>query len=65
MILLLVENLLSSTEKRAIVIATQRGAIKKMKLSEFEIATRAKRGVVLITRAKNESTSCGWIYPCG
>ncbi len=46
-------NLLSPIDKRAVVIATQRGAVKKMKLSEFELATRAKRGVVLLRELKS------------
>lgn len=37
----------------AIVIATQRGAVKKMKLKEFEKASRAKRGVVILRELKN------------
>jgi topoisomerase IV subunit A len=36
-----------------IFIATQRGAVKKMKLTEFEIATRAKRGVVMLRELKS------------
>ncbi|WP_210366842.1 DNA topoisomerase IV subunit A [Bacillus sp. REN3] len=36
-----------------IFIATQRGAIKKMKLSEFEKSTRAKRGVVMLRELKS------------
>lgn len=36
-----------------IVAATQRGAVKKMKLSEFEKSTRAKRGVVLLRELKS------------
>ncbi|KAA9023597.1 DNA topoisomerase IV subunit A [Niallia endozanthoxylica] len=42
-----------SEEQPAVIIATQRGAIKKMKLSEFEIASRAKRGVVILRELKN------------
>ncbi|MCQ6282173.1 DNA topoisomerase IV subunit A [Bacillus sp. EB600] len=38
--------------KQAIVIATQRGAVKKMKLKEFEKASRAKRGVVILRELK-------------
>ncbi len=34
-------------------IVTQRGAVKKMKISEFEKATRAKRGLVMIRELKN------------
>ncbi|MBS4217619.1 DNA topoisomerase IV subunit A [Bacillus sp. FJAT-49711] len=37
----------------SILIATHRSAIKKMKLSEFEKASRAKRGVVLLRELKN------------
>lgn len=37
----------------AVVIATQRGAIKKMKLAEFEITSRAKRGVVMLRELKS------------
>ncbi|WP_050614912.1 DNA topoisomerase IV subunit A [Bacillus testis] len=36
-----------------IVLATQRGAIKKMKLKEFEKTSRAKRGVVMLRELKN------------
>ncbi|MBT2728166.1 DNA topoisomerase IV subunit A [Bacillus sp. ISL-75] len=36
-----------------IVIATQRGAVKRMKMKEFEKATRAKRGVVIIRELKS------------
>lgn len=36
----------------AVFIATQRGAIKKMKMSEFEKGTRAKRGVVMLRELK-------------
>jgi len=40
-------------EEKDVVIVTQRGAIKKMRLSEFEKATRAKRGVVMLRELKN------------
>ncbi len=36
----------------SILIATQRGAVKKMKLSEFEKTSRAKRGVVMLRELK-------------
>ncbi|MGG3941031.1 DNA topoisomerase IV subunit A [Peribacillus psychrosaccharolyticus] len=36
-----------------VFIATQRGAVKKMKLSEFEKASRAKRGVLLLRELKS------------
>lgn len=38
-----------------VFIATQRGAVKKMKLSEFEKASRAKRGVLLLRELKSHS----------
>lgn len=40
----------NSTE--SIVVATQRGALKRMKLREFDKATRAKRGVVILRELK-------------
>ncbi len=36
-----------------LVLATQRGAAKKMKLSEFESGSRAKRGVVMLRKLKS------------
>jgi topoisomerase IV subunit A len=45
-------QLLSQGSKETIVVATQRGAVKRMKLSEFEIASRAKRGVVILRELK-------------
>lgn len=41
------------TLDESIVIATQRGSVKKMKLSEFEITSRAKRGVVMLRELKS------------
>lgn len=41
------------SNQQAIVIATQRGAVKKMKLNEFELSTRAKRGVVVLRELKS------------
>ncbi|WP_053366720.1 DNA topoisomerase IV subunit A [Bacillus sp. FJAT-27245] len=38
--------------KESIAIVTQRGAMKKMKLKEFEKAARAKRGVVILRELK-------------
>ncbi|THE11500.1 DNA topoisomerase IV subunit A [Bacillus timonensis] len=34
-------------------IVTQRGAVKKMKITEFDKATRAKRGLVMLRELKN------------
>ncbi|RSD26056.1 DNA topoisomerase IV subunit A [Mesobacillus subterraneus] len=39
-------------QMQSIVVATQRGAVKKMKLTEFEKTTRAKRGVVTLRELK-------------
>jgi topoisomerase IV subunit A len=39
-------------EHMYLVIATQRGAVKKMPLSEFEKTSRAKRGVVMLRELK-------------
>jgi topoisomerase-4 subunit A len=39
-------------KKMYLVIATQRGAVKKMPLSEFEKTSRAKRGVVMLRELK-------------
>jgi len=41
------------TAKHDIFLATHRGAVKKMQLSEFEITTRAKRGVVMLRELKS------------
>ncbi|HZG71442.1 MAG TPA: DNA topoisomerase IV subunit A [Chondromyces sp.] len=40
-------------ESPDIVLVTHRGAIKKMKLSEFEKSSRAKRGVVMLRELKS------------
>jgi topoisomerase IV subunit A len=40
------------THSPDIVVVTQRGAIKRMKLTEFEKASRAKRGVVMLRELK-------------
>jgi topoisomerase-4 subunit A len=39
--------------KESIIITTQRGAVKRMKLKEFEKSTRAKRGVVVLRELKS------------
>jgi topoisomerase IV subunit A len=39
-------------EKATIVITTQRGSVKRMKLKEFDKSTRAKRGVVILRELK-------------
>jgi topoisomerase IV subunit A len=45
-------KILSPSIPKSVVMVTQRGSIKKMKLSEFERATRAKRGVVILRELK-------------
>jgi topoisomerase IV subunit A len=45
-------KLISPTDKKSIVIITQRGSVKRMKLSEFEKASRAKRGVIILRELK-------------
>jgi topoisomerase IV subunit A len=45
-------KLLDPAAKQAVIIATQRGSVKKMKLKEFEKASRAKRGVVILRELK-------------
>jgi len=39
--------------KEYIFLATQRGAVKKMKLAEFEKTSRAKRGVIMLRELKS------------
>ncbi|WP_066254818.1 DNA topoisomerase IV subunit A [Neobacillus drentensis] len=46
-------KIIHSDSNETIVISTQRGAVKRMKLKEFEIATRAKRGVVILRELKS------------
>ena len=49
--------------KPSIVIVTQRGSVKKMKLSEFEITSRAKRGVVILRELKaNPHHVVGFVF---
>ena len=50
-------------ETPSIVIVTQRGSIKKMKLSEFEITSRANRGVVILRELKaNPHHVVGFVF---
>ena len=46
-------DLISDPQNEVIILATQRGAMKKMKLKEFEKTSRAKRGVVMLRELKN------------
>src|SRR5690606_28806354 len=44
--------LIDSVVKQELVVVTQRGAAKKMRLTEFETGSRAKRGVVMLRELK-------------
>ncbi|MCP3740969.1 DNA topoisomerase IV subunit A [Rossellomorea sp. BNER] len=46
-------EVISNPEKESVVITTQRGAMKKMKLKEFEKSSRAKRGVIMLRELKS------------
>jgi topoisomerase IV subunit A len=45
-------KILTPENKESIVIITHRGSVKRMKIKEFEKATRAKRGVVILRELK-------------
>jgi topoisomerase IV subunit A len=45
-------KIITPESRESIVIVTQRGSIKRMKLKEFEKSTRAKRGVVILRELK-------------
>ncbi|WNS77414.1 DNA topoisomerase IV subunit A [Bacillus sp. DTU_2020_1000418_1_SI_GHA_SEK_038] len=46
-------QVVENSQEQSVVIVTQRGAIKKMKFAEFERASRAKRGVVMLRELKS------------
>lgn len=46
-------QIITDVKSESVVIITQRGSIKKMKLSEFENGGRAKRGVVMLRELKS------------
>jgi len=46
-------KIIDGTKDQSVILATQRGAIKKMKLSEFELGSRAKRGVITLRELKS------------
>jgi topoisomerase IV subunit A len=46
-------KIINPESNETIVISTQRGAVKRMKIKEFEKATRAKRGVVILRELKS------------
>ncbi|WP_174733436.1 DNA topoisomerase IV subunit A [Mesobacillus harenae] len=45
-------KLVDKSAEQSVLIVTQRGAAKRMKLSEFEIGSRAKRGVIMLRELK-------------
>nr|WP_295973617.1 DNA topoisomerase IV subunit A [uncultured Bacillus sp.] len=47
----------------SVIIATQRGSVKKMKLKEFEMTSRAKRGVLILRELKaNPHRVIGFVF---
>ncbi len=46
-------KIINAALEQSIIFATQRGAMKKMKLSEFELSSRAKRGVITLRELKS------------
>ncbi|MEH7502615.1 DNA topoisomerase IV subunit A [Neobacillus drentensis] len=46
-------KIINPDSNETIVISTQRGAVKRMKMKEFEKTTRAKRGVVILRELKS------------
>ncbi|WP_299090695.1 DNA topoisomerase IV subunit A [uncultured Metabacillus sp.] len=46
-------KIIERNQKAFLVIATHRGAVKKMSLSDFEKSSRAKRGLVMLRELKN------------
>lgn len=45
-------KVVENSGEQAIILATQRGAVKKMKFTEFELSSRAKRGLVMLRELK-------------
>ncbi|WP_077213000.1 DNA topoisomerase IV subunit A [Bacillus dakarensis] len=46
-------NVIHDANQQSIVIVTQRGAAKRMKIDEFELTSRAKRGLVMLRELKS------------
>ena len=46
--------LISDDKEELVIVATHRGAIKKMKLKEFDKGTRAKRGLIMLRELKKD-----------
>ncbi|MFD3445684.1 DNA topoisomerase IV subunit A [Microbacteriaceae bacterium 4G12] len=47
-----VAGLITSSEEDKLIVVTQRGAVKKMKVTEIDSMTRAKRGLVIFKELK-------------
>lgn len=45
-------KVITNPQQESVVIITQRGSIKKMKLTEFEFSGRAKRGLIMLRELK-------------
>lgn len=52
-------------ESDSIVLFTQRGAVKRMSLSEFEKTSRAKRGAVMLRELKKNPHRVVALFACG
>ncbi|NCU18555.1 DNA topoisomerase IV subunit A [Pallidibacillus pasinlerensis] len=46
-------NIITDSEKESIVLATQRGAVKRMAINEFDVLSRAKRGLLMLRELKS------------
>ncbi|MGV7064720.1 DNA topoisomerase IV subunit A [Bacillus velezensis] len=51
-------------ETDSLVLVTQRGAIKRMNLSEFEKTSRAKRGVIMLRELKKNPHRAVGVFAC-
>ncbi|MCY8934595.1 DNA topoisomerase IV subunit A [Bacillus atrophaeus] len=51
-------------EADSLVLATQRGAVKRMSLSEFDKTSRAKRGVIMLRELKKNPHRAVAVFAC-
>lgn len=49
---LVVVNVLENASEQDVIVVSQRGAVKRMNVSEIELSSRAKRGVVILKELK-------------
>ena len=54
-------HILNEGDDFGLVAATQRGAVKKMKLEQFELSTRAKRGLIMLKELKKSPPLIGTV----